>query len=266
MTSPSPHEMTPARRVTTAPLNPEPDVPAGRASAIDQAGSLRRRGVKIGGPVRILDDHQLVADTLAKTLRAAAFDARTLPHTPGPELLAVLAGATRTGLVLLDLELGRDTSGQRVDTAALVGLIRRSNWRVLALADDTTPERIGATLAAGASGVIQKAASLSSLLDAIGAVIAGRPVNPADTRHHLLEAYRRHKHEHDRLLAGFAALTPREREVLHLLAAGRRAQAIAAHHLVSLGTVRAHIRSVLTKLGVRSQIEAVALYARYLED
>lgn len=46
------------------------------------------------------------------------------------------------------------------------------------------------------------------------------------------------------------------------MAAGRRAQAIAETYVVSVATVRTQIRGVLTKLGVNSQLEAVALYSR----
>ena len=57
-------------------------------------------------------------------------------------------------------------------------------------------------------------------------------------------------------------LTQREREVLAELAGGHRAQAVAEHFVVSLATVRTQIRSVLSKLEVGSQLEAVALYRR----
>ncbi len=64
-------------------------------------------------------------------------------------------------------------------------------------------------------------------------------------------------------MRGSPTLTGREREILQLLAAGQRAPTIAAHSVVSAATVRAQIRAVLTKLGVHSQLEAVALYTRH---
>lgn len=60
----------------------------------------------------------------------------------------------------------------------------------------------------------------------------------------------------------FSALTPRERDVLGELLAGRSAARIAEADQVSLATVRSHIRAVLTKLGVSSQLAAVALAHR----
>jgi DNA-binding NarL/FixJ family response regulator len=59
-------------------------------------------------------------------------------------------------------------------------------------------------------------------------------------------------------LAPFRRLTPREEEVLAALVDGEPAVAIAGRATVSEATVRSHIRSVLTKLGVGSQLQAVA--------
>ena len=55
-----------------------------------------------------------------------------------------------------------------------------------------------------------------------------------------------------------ASLTLREREVLAALEEGKNAEGIAQQFVVSVGTVRSHIRAVLTKLGVTSQLAAVA--------
>ena len=57
-----------------------------------------------------------------------------------------------------------------------------------------------------------------------------------------------------------ALLTAREREVLRLLAEGTRAVGIAEHFVVSVATVRSQIQSILAKLEVKSQLEAVALH------
>ena len=56
-----------------------------------------------------------------------------------------------------------------------------------------------------------------------------------------------------------AQLTKRERQVLDALVAGKRAKVIAEESYVSIATVRSQIRSILAKLNVRSQLEAVAL-------
>jgi DNA-binding NarL/FixJ family response regulator len=63
------------------------------------------------------------------------------------------------------------------------------------------------------------------------------------------------RRDHDR----WARLTPREQEIVGRIAAGRRPAAIAEELVVSLATVRSHIRSILAKLGVGSQLEVAAL-------
>jgi DNA-binding CsgD family transcriptional regulator len=57
----------------------------------------------------------------------------------------------------------------------------------------------------------------------------------------------------------WSRLTPREREIVDRIAAGRRPAAIADEFVVSLATVRSHIRSILAKLGVGSQLEVAAM-------
>ncbi len=74
-----------------------------------------------------------------------------------------------------------------------------------------------------------------------------------------MQAARRVEAERQRLLAPFAALTRREEAVLSLLIDGVQAADIAARSYVSLPTVRAQIHSILTKLGVRSQLQAVSM-------
>lgn len=60
----------------------------------------------------------------------------------------------------------------------------------------------------------------------------------------------------------FDALTPREREILELLADGLDTREIAAKLVVSLATVRNHVQNILAKLGVHSRLEAVVLFVR----
>lgn len=59
-----------------------------------------------------------------------------------------------------------------------------------------------------------------------------------------------------------ATLTEREREVLNLLAPGATTQAIATALVLSLHTVRNHVRNALTKMGAHSRLEAVAIALR----
>jgi DNA-binding NarL/FixJ family response regulator len=90
-------------------------------------------------------------------------------------------------------------------------------------------------------------------------VICGRSPLADGDRHALLGELRARRAEEQRRLAPFRCLTPREQAVLAALMEGKHAKQIAAESFVSLGTVRAQIKSILLKLGVSSQLSAVAL-------
>jgi DNA-binding NarL/FixJ family response regulator len=83
---------------------------------------------------------------------------------------------------------------------------------------------------------------------------------PAAAREKFVALHIERSAQRGELAAKLDRLTPRELEVLRLLASGHRAQAVADDFVVSLATVRTQIRAVLTKLEVTSQLEAVALY------
>ncbi|HET7718451.1 MAG TPA: response regulator transcription factor, partial [Acidimicrobiales bacterium] len=119
--------------------------------------------------------------------------------------------------------------------------------------------RLGACLEAGAVGVVSKAAEFSVLIDAVHRAVEGAPLMREEERQDLLHAARdRRRADHDRL-APFDALSPKEQAVLVHLLAGESAETIAEKSYVSLATVRSHIRAILLKLGVNSQLAAVAL-------
>jgi DNA-binding NarL/FixJ family response regulator len=117
-------------------------------------------------------------------------------------------------------------------------------------------------LDAGALAWVPKNAPLPALLAAVRAAQDGRPVMAPERRDQLIAWSRRLTAERDALTTKLARLSQREREVLAMLAQGRRAQAVAEHFVVSLATVRTQIRAVLAKLEVSSQLEAVALYRK----
>ena len=131
------------------------------------------------------------------------------------------------------------------------------------MADQELIARVRAALAAGGFVWVPKNAPFPTLLGAIREARAGRSVMPPGRREQLIEMHLARENDRRDLTAKLGKLTQREREVLALLAAGKRAQSVAEHFVVSLATVRTQIRAVLTKLEVGSQLEAVALYTRH---
>ena len=210
--------------------------------------------------ILIVDDHDLVGTSLAVALTAEGLRAR---RATGVDPAGVLAEAAtlRPGLALLDLDLGRDRRGRRRDGVDLVVPLTEQGWCcvVLSAADRS---RVGAALAAGAVAAVPKRAPWPVLLANVRAALDGRMVMNPETRQELIDSFRIQDAERRDIVEKLGRLTQREREVLAELAQGNRAQAVAEQYVVSLATVRTQIRSVLSKLEVGSQLEAVALYRR----
>ncbi|EWM16087.1 response regulator [Kutzneria sp. 744] len=200
-------------------------------------------------PVLVIDDHAIVATSLVLALRGQGIPARRCPVTSEAAIIAE-AETGEPGLALLDMDLGLD-----VDGADLVMPLRAAGWKVLVVTGSSSRNRIAAAVVAGAIGWVSKAAPFEQLVQAAAAAVNGRSMLTDQERRELHEL-NRGDHDRTRLLD---RLTAREREVLDRLAAGQRAAKVAEEFVVSVATVRSQIRSILAKLEVGSQLEAVAL-------
>ena len=212
--------------------------------------------------VLIVDDHELVGTSLMLSLRSEGLEAHRCGAADGVAGIVAEAARLRPGLALLDLDLGRDGHGKRVDGVAAVAPLRASGWQVLILSGSTDQVRIGGALDGGAVAWVPKNAPFPQLLRAVRAAAEGRDAMPPERRRQLIDAFRARSTARDELRSRLDKLSQREREVLGELAQGRRAQAVAERYVVSLATVRTQIRAILTKLEVSSQLEAVVLYRK----
>lgn len=203
--------------------------------------------------VLIVDDHELLAGTLALALRQLGHDVHTSTW-PSPQAIVDAARDLAPAVVLLDLELGAGL-GSGLD---LIGPLTEVGSRVVMVTGITDRARLGACIAAGATGVVSKATAFSSLVESVEGAVAGAPLLSDEERQALVDEYRRHERADRERLAPFRALTAREEAVLGHLVAGESAEAIADRLYVSVATVRSHIRAILLKLGVNSQLAAVA--------
>jgi DNA-binding NarL/FixJ family response regulator len=152
--------------------------------------------------------------------------------------------------------------GGSIDELDLVVGLGARGWSVLLVSATTEERRIAAAIAAGAVGFVPKSAPLPELLDAVFRASSGREPFAPQERERWVQIDRCSRAADRRDRSRWRRLTSREREVLECLGRGERATAIAAQFVVSLTTVRAQIRSILTKLDVNSQLEAVALLHR----
>jgi DNA-binding NarL/FixJ family response regulator len=123
-----------------------------------------------------------------------------------------------------------------------------------------TDENVLLALRAGASGFLLKDTPPQQIVDAVRRVAAGDPIlSPAITRR-LMERVATGAGSYERARAALSGLSPRERDVVLAVARGRTNAEIAAELLMSVGTVKAHITHILTKLdlGNRTQIALLA--------
>ena len=154
--------------------------------------------------------------------------------------------------VLDGIEATRAIAGPRVEDAA----------RVLVVTTFSLDSLVFDALRAGASGFLLKDAKPAELLSAIRTIAAGDSlIAPAVTRA-LIGRYAERLRPSERDASVFDALTPREREVLILLADGLSNAEIATDLVVSHETVKTYVSRILTKLGVRDRVQAVVLAHR----
>jgi len=131
-----------------------------------------------------------------------------------------------------------------------------SETRVLILAERRDEQLVRPAVAAGCAGFLTKDADTDELVTAIHRVAAGESYVSS----HLLPYLVPSMATNGRTLG--TDLSPRESEVLDLLATGATTQQIASELFVSVTTVRNHIQRILVKLGAHSKLEAVVIAAR----
>jgi DNA-binding NarL/FixJ family response regulator len=131
--------------------------------------------------------------------------------------------------------------------------------RVLILTTFDLDDYVYEALRAGASGFLLKDAPAADLVHAVRVVAAGEALlAPTVTRRLIAEFAARPSADRPRPTA-LNGLTPRETEVLRLIARGRSNQEIAADLVVAEQTVKTHIGRILAKLGLRDRAQAVVL-------
>jgi DNA-binding NarL/FixJ family response regulator len=129
--------------------------------------------------------------------------------------------------------------------------------KILILTTFDLDEYVYEGLRAGASGFLLKDASPEQLIAAIHVIADGDAVLAPSVTRRVVEAFHQLPARRDDLEARLATLTPREREVLVLLARGASNTAIAEHLVVSHATAKTHVRNVLAKLDLRDRVHAV---------
>jgi DNA-binding NarL/FixJ family response regulator len=132
------------------------------------------------------------------------------------------------------------------------------NAKVLVLSQYNAPEYILPAIKAGSIGYLPKRALGSELVTAIRAVNRGESFLHPSAASAVIKDYRDQVHDGD----SYDQLTPREREILKLIAEGHTSQEIAEKLFISLKTVTGHRNKLMTKLGLHNRTELVKYAVR----
>jgi DNA-binding NarL/FixJ family response regulator len=202
--------------------------------------------------VLVVDDQQLVREGLVKLLETEPQVQVVGQAATGAEAVEAVA-RVRPQVVLMDVRMpGMDgiEATRRISA-------RENAPHVLILTTFDLDEYVFDALKAGASGFLLKDAPADDLLNAVRAVAAGDAlIAPAVTRRLIAEFARMptpRAGEPDEL----SDLTPREVEILRLVARGRSNAEIADDLVISAATVKTHVGNVLFKLSLRDRVQAV---------
>jgi DNA-binding NarL/FixJ family response regulator len=201
----------------------------------------------------MIEDHELLAQSLQAALGVESIDVVRVWTDDRDKLLAE-AMAAAPGLLLLDFDLGPD-----IGTAqGLIAPLKAGGFDVVMLTGVTDRLLLAECLEEGAIGVIDKSVSFDELLERVHVALENGALMTRHEREEMLSRLRVHRAQRERELRAFRELTTRESEVLGALMRGKSADAIADESVVSVATIRTQIRSILAKLGVNSQLAAVA--------
>lgn len=205
--------------------------------------------------VLVVDDHALFTDAILPVLGAMEEMELLGVARSGREALEFFR-LERPDLLMLDLGLP-DMTG--IELGGLI-LKERPDVRILALTGRRDAQAVREAMDAGFTGFLTKDTPLPSFAERIRAALRGEVVVPQRLETPRVVTRTPEEQSAD-LLAG--QLTPREREVLSLLVEGNDNREIARRLAVSSNTVRTHVQSILTKLGVRSRLQAAAFAVRH---
>jgi DNA-binding NarL/FixJ family response regulator len=197
----------------------------------------------------VVDDHPIVRQGLSAALEDEP-DFQVCGLSASAEDATPLVARERPDVVLLDLELPGMTG-----IAAIPDLIKASPaTKILVFTAYDSDERILGAMRAGANGYLLKGAPVAEIVRAIRVVVEGGSALEPRVAARLVKAVREPR--------ATDMLTPREREVLDLIALGLPGKQIARSLNISERTVKFHTASIIHRLGAENRAQAVAVAAQ----
>lgn len=200
----------------------------------------------------ICDDHEIVREALRAQIEAEQ-DFRVVAEVGDREAMLRAVRATGPDLVILDIELP-DSNG----IALMSELLKEQpDLLIMVFSAHEQPDLIRLVADSGARGFVGKSESTKAIVPAARTVLEGEtrfPFEPGD---------RTDANGNGNELLRLRSLTPRERQILNLLADGMRATGVSEQIGIHPATVYTHVRNAIHKLGVKTRTQAVAIATRY---
>jgi DNA-binding NarL/FixJ family response regulator len=202
--------------------------------------------------VLVVEDHQVVAEGLAMLLS----------DQPDLEVVGCAGTVARAGELAAGRELDlavvdyRLPDGTGVDAVAKMRE-HRPDLAVVFLSADDSDDAVLRALEAGAAGYLVKSAGGGDVVAAVRRAAEGEMLVPARQLATLLARRRERARWQNERSRRISSLTPRERQVLGMMAEGKDNRDMSRELSISYTTVRSHVRHLLQKLGARSKLEAV---------
>ena len=207
-------------------------------------------------PVRVLiaDDHQVVREGLQMILADSDGEIVVVGEASDGDDAVRLAASLKPDVVLMDLSMPRVDGLEATRRMRDAGL----ESRVLILTSFAEGEGVRDAVRAGVTGYLMKDVLKAELLAAIRLAADGVPTLHPRAQQHLMRGI-----AEPETPSPFGALTPRERDVLALLARGDSNKRIAAALNLSIGTVKGYVSAIFEKLGVEDRTQAALLAAKH---
>jgi two-component system, NarL family, response regulator LiaR len=203
----------------------------------------------VRGPIRIMlaDDHTVVRSGLSAVLSMQE-DFKVVGEASDGEEAVRLCERLQPDVILMDLLM------PKLDGVAATRAIK-GRWphiQVIALTSFKEKEYVEGALKAGASGYLLKNVSADELVSAVRRAVAGQPSLSPEAAQVLIEKV-------SEPAQNGLDMTAREREILALMVEGLSNGKIAERLTINQSTVKFHVSNILSKLGVASRTEAVAM-------
>ncbi|GLW99482.1 response regulator transcription factor [Microtetraspora sp. NBRC 16547] len=202
----------------------------------------------------IADDQALVRTGFRMILAADGIEVAA-EAANGDEAVAAVR-RTRPDVVLMDIRMPQ-MDGLEATRRILAG--GAEDTRVLILTTYDLDHYVYAALAAGASGFLLKDVTPEHLVAAVRMVRSGDALLAPTITRRLVERFARRDNVKPALHRDLSQLTPRELDVLRLLATGLSNAELADQLTLSVATVKTHVARILSKLGLRDRVQAVVV-------